>query len=268
MLEIASHVFSHLSSTYGYMLVHAVFNAFHVRKTSPPNAPTLRGVFCTIILAYGGGILTNFILARPQTLFFNPVAIPIYSLGYLLIENANGLYSFLLKNEDHLSWLFQLIDAMNRGAALPQFLFGFRNLQAKQFYGRDSIVGQFLLGTLSITGGGLTYVWIFRNNPYSHPGWSLYISMLVVLVVISLLDANENQSKALGDMIVYLGQQLGLPTIFSVQELKLISFILLWTGFMFRPRDPAPIVVEEQKRQRRKSRKRMQSRGRSSTRPE
>ena len=40
-----------------FLFLHAVHNAFHVRKTST-NTSVLRGVICTIILACGGGIIT------------------------------------------------------------------------------------------------------------------------------------------------------------------------------------------------------------------
>ena len=174
-------------------------------------------------------------MGEPVRLFLSGVNIPIYTLGYLSVQYVPGFYSTLLANQKVVSPLFQIVDAISRGCALPGFLLRFRDLQSGGHFGRESLPGQFILGTLATSGGGLAYIWIFRNNPFSRPGWSLYVTMCIVVLVIGLIDSIGEAPSNFGIFVQTLAESLQVKHTFSVSELGFISTVLLSIGFLSAP---------------------------------
>ena len=179
------------------------------------------------------GVDVAFLLGEPLKIFFHPIAIPIYTVGYLLVVFFPGLYRFLLHNEEYLSVPFHLIDSISRGTSIPSFLTRYRLMQVGGYYGHEGLPGQFILGTLAAAGGGLIYIWIFRNNPYSDPGWNLYICMCVVMVNVILLDSYDTTPKFFPWIQSWCGDQCD----FTIPELNFMTTLLLFIGFSMRPKE-------------------------------
>ncbi|KAJ3344931.1 hypothetical protein HDU91_007509 [Kappamyces sp. JEL0680] len=157
--EVKAHENSYLDELFVpsllFSILHSIQNAYTVRKTSPPTCNLFRMIVATVVLSMGGGIVTNFLLARPQIVFFSPKILPVYCTAAFLFFHFPHLYSAVdsLPPQSR-SRYFYLIDALSRGYALPKFLQGLRAMEAPI---KCSLPGQFVLGTLSITGGGLCY---------------------------------------------------------------------------------------------------------------
>ncbi|KAJ3304253.1 hypothetical protein HDV03_002990 [Kappamyces sp. JEL0829] len=219
-----------------FSILHSIQNAYTVRKTSPPTCNLFRMIVATVVLSMGGGIVTNFLLARPQIVFFSPKILPVYCTAAFLFFHFPHLYSAVdsLPPQSR-SRYFYLIDALSRGYALPKFLQGLRAMEAPI---KCSLPGQFVLGTLSITGGGLCYAWFFQNQPWKMGGWVFTIITLVTILNIfafQVVDARP-YSSILYEIKVWLEMYNLLP---GLPELKATSALCIFVGLVTQP-GPAP----------------------------
>ena len=105
----------------------------------------------------GGGLISNVLLGNPQSIFFSPTTIPIYAASAIIFWSSSTVYSLLDSLPTRVrSTYFHVIDALSRGYALVRFLSSLRLLQLSNGSG-CSLVGQVILGTIYLTGGGLSY---------------------------------------------------------------------------------------------------------------
>jgi hypothetical protein len=194
-------------------------------------------------------------------LFLSGVQIPLYSLGFLIVAYLPGFYHFLLHNESIFGSVFSVIDAMSRGAAIPGFLQSFRDIQDGglnanlALSGRNSLPGQFILGTLAASGGGLIYIWVFRSTPFASPGWNMYITTCVVLLVIALLDSVDESPQAIGLFVQSIAASTGVHYSYSIRELKFIASLILSIGFLLKPNAPVKDSKESRRTRSKSERK-------------
>lgn len=173
LLETVQRLDSEFIPSTAFSILHALNNSYNVKKTSQPSSTVFKTVVGTIVLSYGGGILTNALLGNPQTVFFSSLTIPVYGSFAILfalfpsvfVGGMESLPTNLRVN------YFHLIDALSRGYTLPRFISYLRAVETPA--GNPcSMIGQFILAVASITGGGLLYAWFFQNRPWTIGGWA------------------------------------------------------------------------------------------------
>lgn len=173
IIEIVQRLDSELIPSTAFSILHALNNAYNVKKTSQPGSTVFKKVVGTIVLACGGGILTNALLGNPQSILFSSLVVPVY--GGLAILFSLFPTVFLTGMEALPASLrmnyFHLIDALSRGYTLPRFISYLRTVETPAGLS-CSLIGQFILAVVSITGGGLLYSWFFQNRPWTVGGWA------------------------------------------------------------------------------------------------
>ncbi|KAJ3276747.1 hypothetical protein HDV01_002800 [Terramyces sp. JEL0728] len=212
-----------------FEVAYAVANAYSVQKTCTPNDSLLRMIICTICLAFGGGILTHIVLGEPIKLFFNPILLPIYTSCAVLVHYH--IFEFLDLNNEIFDPVFTIVDGFARGAALSRFLLMFRSIQVGPFSGRNSFSGQIVLGYLSITGGGIIFGWLFRNQPYKLRFFPLILA--VTLSSIFILEINDDMPGAIHKIISPLQKYIDTSS-FGFNELKAFNGLILALGFLYK----------------------------------
>jgi hypothetical protein len=210
-----------------FTVLHALLNAYTVKKSSPASSNLFRLAFSTIVLAMGGGILTNFLLGNPQTLFFSSRIIPVYTLTAWVMSGD----SIVFREMENIplaakNLLFLLIDALSRGFALSKFLVTLRSTDC-------SIVGQFVLGTLAITGGGLLYNWFVLKNSYKIGGYPFNVICGVVLANIFFMEVMDSDKTSILHEIRVILENYNF--LLPATETKVVTSYAIYCGFLLQP---------------------------------
>ena len=211
-----------------FTVLHALMNAYNVKKTSPSTSNFFRLAFSTIVLAMGGSILTSFLLGNPQPVFFSARVIPTYSIISWVVSGEN---SAVFREIDHLpqlakTLLFLLIDALSRGFTLPKFLTNLRSLDCP-------LVGQFVLGVAAIAGGGLLYNWFIMKNSYKIGGYAFKVVCIVVAANIFFMEVMESDKTSYLHELRVLLENYKL--ILSSTESKIVTSYAIYIGFLSQP---------------------------------
>lgn len=147
--------------------------------------------------------------------------------------------------------VFVIADALSRGSALAPFLVRFRMMQVKNLSGRETLLGQVLMGTLAICGGGLLHSWIVLKKPVQASSWNFHIALVVVIVMVSLFEIEEKTAWGIQSIIVRYLPDLSI----GLDEKKFIACCILSVGFLMNPahriRNRIPkINIEKSKKKR------------------
>jgi uncharacterized membrane protein YeiH len=231
--QISKLYVDHFASSYFFVFLHAFSCAFTVKKQSETTDTRLKLIIGTFLLGYGGNIGTSILLGEPMIIFFNPKVVPIYSLASIAM-NVPWVYLSFEKYLSPQTYLLNTISASSRAPAMYKFITKFRSMQMNGRYGRESLGSQFVLGTLSATGGGIMHQWFIRNQPFRIGGWFVYIvaaNVIAAILSMELLDPKDEIMRYLANI---LNQHIHLHSIDETQW-KLIFIMSMSLGFNLQP---------------------------------
>lgn len=126
LFEPAVLVFNRFNVSALFVALRCLSISSNVIRTSPGGY--VRGIISTIVLGFGGGLVTSLLTGQPWLLLYRNDAIPIYAISYIVLANT-PVVRWIDSNQRIFSYLFMLVDAVNRGSNLPIFLMRFRDLQ-------------------------------------------------------------------------------------------------------------------------------------------
>ncbi|KAJ2719466.1 hypothetical protein GGI07_005200 [Coemansia sp. Benny D115] len=143
-----------------FMTLHALRVAYEVRKgqqTQGYRPPLFQGLFTMLTFSFGGAILTSLALGRPQAWLESNVAVPVYSLAYILMTRMPGdLLFWALQSTAPVSDVFlALVDGLIRGYGVTA---AGVDMVRKGMQGQpiaDSLVAWVVVGTVLGSGGGI-----------------------------------------------------------------------------------------------------------------
>lgn len=127
--------------------------------------------------------MSALISGRPFGILLNNTLLPIYILGFILV-NYTYLYKFIL-NLPFIEWFLDcLIDPLNRTISLTSTIdafklppYGLQPSEIIKWAGSTSYLGQWLIGIVSCTFGGLVYNCVVKNT------WDINSNTLILSFV-------------------------------------------------------------------------------------
>ncbi|KAJ3387345.1 hypothetical protein HDU80_000186 [Chytriomyces hyalinus] len=253
------------------LLLHAVLCAFAYRA-SPiyEHGRTAKGVFCCLLMALGGGTLASILMATPPSWLVNNVDLPIYTTGFFLVCRTPLLYPILRTTQPVALAMLDLIDVTLRAMALSAFQAQASKLPTPTVLpSTPNTLGQILIGTISVTGGGIALFWLLHppsrftipvhdtvvcllaNLLYAYNALHknrVFISQCLwdsvpVRLVRSVDPGNDALILALFnafmDWIRAWADVLGIPTTFKGRrgeaDLRALCALFMLVGFLLRP---------------------------------
>ncbi|KAJ3041167.1 hypothetical protein HDV00_009882 [Rhizophlyctis rosea] len=189
---------------------------------------------------------------RPNPALMNDLTIPIYSIGYFFVFHVPFFYTLLRKLSFILEPILTMVDALTRAIAMTGGLDTFRNHHHPTYaaLARTAYIGQAMLGTISVTAGGIIYNWLNGIRPFQYPGWSFTVVAFASIVYV--LGSNEWATGVVTQQLRpfrHSAKAVGVPAVFELQDWKLLCAIIIVVGFALNPTPAAPkprkIVVKQ-----------------------
>ncbi|KAJ3060772.1 hypothetical protein HDU98_003265 [Podochytrium sp. JEL0797] len=244
-------------------LLHAIYVGFLFRSSHSyqPNR-IIRSIFCCCLIGLGGGTLAAILTGKPVNWLLNNEDLLLYTTGYFLVNSNPYIYPLLKSIRPITEGLLDLVDAILRAQVLIKFQSHLRHLSPS-----TTTVPQILLGTLSVTGGGILYSWCFSpRHRFQYPGHDFSIVFLVNAFYAYTVSSTNR--KALSTLLWstfpmqriqamgYAGhvtsgwkeamagfaqacKVVGIPTSFVGKkgevELRMLCALLMLVGFLARP---------------------------------
>ncbi|KAJ3116945.1 hypothetical protein HDU96_008345 [Phlyctochytrium bullatum] len=238
-----------LRSTRILSFVHAVYIAYAYRKQAAPSELVGPRSFLR-----GLSVLTG----RPVPWVLSNELLPTYAFGYLLVcqDPTDLVYTLLTALQPLPTFLFDLSDAIIRAFTMAAAVEAFRAHPSKG--AAESFLGHFLVGLISVTGGGITYKWL-KHQAFRYPGWDFsvvalgtagYVYVTSSAAVLKLMQSYVAPfliKRSPQDLLVtYLandavpkirqvGRVFGVPPSLSAEEWKYVVAAWILVGFLLRP---------------------------------
>ncbi|KAI8854626.1 hypothetical protein BC829DRAFT_379301 [Chytridium lagenaria] len=263
--------------------IHAVYIGYAYRKMAPVSEQVgprsfLRGLFSTLLIGMGGGTIAAIISGKPVGWLLYNDYLPTYILGYLLVNQdpTDAIYTLLNTLQPLTDLIFDLVDSIVRGFALAWSIDQFRNSDAPN--AQTSFVGQFVIGVITITGGGITWKWL-KGGAFMYPGWDFSVIMGLAATYIfntATKECREVMEGYVNTVMIPMSPQemfvgyvrevvvpklkmaggvLGVPGVLSGEDWRYLLSALLLAGFLMRPvvrwlaaerKVAGPVVVEKE----------------------
>ncbi|KAJ3292372.1 hypothetical protein HK104_005338 [Borealophlyctis nickersoniae] len=200
--------------------------------------------FVTYLLAaLGGGMLAAFLTGRPSPILSN-LTIPVYTLGYLVVFRVPYIFTILRSLSPVTEPPLIMIDAMARATGMAAIIDSFRGQQNASYAAHESHVGQFILGTLGVTAGGIMITWIKGIRRFAYPGWDFTVVMLSTLIYAS--SGNERLRAWGAEQVKPLmpyAKVIGVPRTFALEDWKVLCTLVMIVGFALKPGAPVRRTV-------------------------
>ncbi|KAI8822863.1 uncharacterized protein EV422DRAFT_381522 [Fimicolochytrium jonesii] len=220
-------------------VLHSIVVAYNMRKRfTKPEHTFIQKILAHLLVALGGGTLSALLTARPVPLFTSNTLLPLYLTGHLLIHYTPFLFPLLTALSPLWEPLAAIIDAASRTWALTHGLDAFRAHVQYAHLSRDAIVGQFALGVVSVTAGGIIYKWSASPvGRYTWPGWDFGVVCFVTGVYVAYWDSSTlGVGKAaggwVGPWVREYGGVVGLPYSVTGAEMRTVCMALMAVGFL------------------------------------
>ncbi|KAI9090967.1 hypothetical protein DFS34DRAFT_653793 [Phlyctochytrium arcticum] len=223
-----------LASSPWMYLLHSVSVAYTLRKTLGKTAgePALRGVFRHCLVSLGGSSLAAILTARPIPILLSNTTLPLYILGHVLIWHLPLIYPFLSASSLLIDPLFLFLDGFVRAWALTANLNGFRNHPSYGTHAQATLLGQVLLGIVSLTAGGLMWKWAGGMKRFEYPGWDFTVIGAVVGAYVLAVNEYEMGWGAGWDMQKRYGKLVGVPHRLSEGDMRVLAGLVMGLGFV------------------------------------
>ncbi|KAI9006075.1 hypothetical protein BC832DRAFT_556063 [Gaertneriomyces semiglobifer] len=218
-------------------LVHSLWIAYSLKKANlGPNGP-FRGLLAHLLVSLGGSTLACLITQRTPPILLSNFYIPIYTLGYVLINtplvfSILSIFSFITEP------VLMTVDAFTRAWTLSALVDSF--ISASPVH-KEAQLGQILIGTIGITGGGVLYSY-FSNNMAkmgSYPGWNFTVGASVATLYVICKDSYLGSIASdywkhtpVRPHVLGLTKAIGMPKLLKDDDVRLLCALLLAGGFM------------------------------------
>lgn len=203
---------------------------YHLRKAFLiEKQPFLQSFFSFILVALGGSFVAAVVTARPLPVLLNNSLLPIYTLGFLIVVYFPLTYTLLRSISFVWEPVFLVIDSVCRAWALSYGLDAFRNHGVYGQISRDAVVGQLIVGVLSVSAGGILYKWLLGINRFEWPGWDF--SVIIMATTIYVSHSNGFFDAELHHLAAY-GRALGLPNRLSGGDVRVLLALAIAVGFL------------------------------------
>ncbi|KAJ3049809.1 hypothetical protein HK097_009195, partial [Rhizophlyctis rosea] len=237
---ILSETLQFISKSPWLVVIHSIHTAYSLRKAYPSltAAPLLKSWLSHIFVSLGGGMTAAILTGRPNPALMNDLTIPIYTIGYILVFHFPYLYTLLRTLAPITEPILTLVDALSRAIAMTTGLDTFRNHPHPTYaaLARTAYIGQAMLGTVSVTAGGIIYNWVNGVKPFEYPGWNFTVVMFASLVYV--LGSHEGATRIVKGQLrpFWLSAKaVGVPEVFDLWDWKLLVAFVIVVGFAMGP---------------------------------
>jgi hypothetical protein len=233
LTSIAAYQYQQLVPSVPFMLVHATSISYYV-TLHDPNANLFKLLVATYVLGFGGGILTSIILGQPMLFFFDNLIFGLYGMATIVVART-PLFTLLHINFKSIQKLFIIVDALARAYVMPSFLIDFRMLQPTNLSGKDSLLGQLVLTTFYVTGGGFLFSWFFRQDEFKIGGWFLRViafATAILVVLFEIIESSHGSSLYLVRQFL-IQNHVDLDSV-GLEHIQLLTACIVTVGFLVR----------------------------------
>ncbi|KAI8907050.1 hypothetical protein DFJ77DRAFT_188047 [Powellomyces hirtus] len=218
-------------------LLHSIGIAYSLRKAFPQarNEPFLKGLLSHLLVALGGGTVAAFLTARPLPILTSNLVLPIYVSGYLLINHVCAIYCVLNAVSPLWDMAFAGLDGASRAWALCNGLDSFRAHVNYGHLSKDAVVGQFVLGVLSITAGGILFKWFNGIRRWQWPGWDFGVVCVITALYVAYGDSTHGLGSHLRTQLkplAHVQKAIGMNDVLDHAEVRTLCAALMAAGFL------------------------------------
>ncbi|KAJ3146055.1 hypothetical protein HDU86_000554 [Geranomyces michiganensis] len=218
--------------------LHAVGVAFSLKKSFPypwDRLPFLQGLLSHLLVALGGGTIVATLTARPVPILTSNLVLPLYTAGYLLVNYVPGVYPLLRKLGVVWGAVFAALDGSSRAWAMCAGLDAFRSHANYGHLSKDAVVGQLVVGVLSVTAGGIALKWGWGYGRWTWPGWDFGVVCAVTAGYVAYGDVSHGLGSLLRIQLRPLApyqKQIGMRDELSHAEVRTVCAVLMTIGFL------------------------------------
>jgi hypothetical protein len=234
LATIAANQYQKLVPSVPFMMVHATSISYYVTQQDP-KANLFKLLVATYVLGFGGGILTSIILGQPMLFFFDNLVFGLYASTTIVVART-PLFTLLDINFKSIQKLFVIVDALARAFVMPSFLIDFRMLKPTNFSGKDTVLGQLVLTTLYVTGGGFLFSWCFKREEFKIGGWFLRVIVFATGFLILLFEIIESShgSPLYSTRQLLIKNRVDLDAV-GLEHIQFLTACIVTVGFLVRP---------------------------------
>ena len=127
------------------------------------------------------GSVAAILTARPVPILASNVILPIYLAGYVSVNYIPGTHGLLRRLGPVWDAIFACLDGAARAWSMCAGLDAFRVHPNYGHLSKDAVVGQFIVGVLSVTAGGIALKWSWGIKRWQVWNWDFGIVCLVRL---------------------------------------------------------------------------------------
>ncbi|KAJ3090364.1 hypothetical protein HK102_003985 [Quaeritorhiza haematococci] len=228
-------------SSFTLLFLHALFVPFAFKKEANRDpkgvlatyfygGPWLKGLIVNLLLAIGGGTIAAILQGRLVPWAANDITLPVYIGCYIALRHfpLDAIFRFMEALSPALFiFLDCFVDALSRAFAMATVLKKQRSLS-------DSIIGELILGTLSVTGGGIVFQWV-AVEPFRWPSLDVWIVFGACVARVALTTGLRRFSLLLDG----IGNEPSVPLVpepLKEEDATAISALIIICGFLSRTR--------------------------------
>ncbi|KAJ3156570.1 ADP-ribosylation factor protein 3 [Geranomyces variabilis] len=203
-----------------------------------------------LLVALGGGTIVASLTARPVPILTSNLVLPLYIAGYLLVNYVPGIYAFLRALGPVWNVAFAALDGSSRTWAMCAGLDAFRAHSGYGHLSKDAIIGQLIVGVLSVTAGGIALKWGWGFSRWKWPGWDFGVVCFVAAVYVAYSDATHGLGSLLRIQLRPFApyqKEIGMRDELSHAEVRTACAVLMTIGFLlgqWRAAPPAARTLE------------------------
>ncbi|KAJ3397423.1 hypothetical protein HDU92_007812 [Lobulomyces angularis] len=241
----------YVENSWFLMFIHSLYVTYSFKKIAEahPNSYAYKILkrnnhfqllFVNIILALGGGTIVSILSGEPVSWIIKNETIPTYTIGYLLVNCIPLVYPLLASMAPFSDIFFDcFVDGSMRAVII-----GANVDKIRRNISPNAYLAQFLLGILSVTGGGIIYNISFEDFKFSNDIYVCAVSNLLYI-----FGADENLKKTFYQFnpaffdYVYknVGKPFGFTDKFIKDDAKALCAIIIVTGFLLRFKEIVPV---------------------------